>query len=144
MSINVSNLNDLKTLVEHIDINGISASIENADGWGTAGIIIKDAANALPDVMPVPGEGRPGAVINRSGDRMIVTQYPKIFVWFTKTIVDSDLQSLDPVPYLEQLVQWHLAYCVMHMYEVSFDIKDELLFICDRLIEKDQEHRKMR
>jgi len=33
MSINVSNLNDLKSLVEYIDIDGISASIEDADGW---------------------------------------------------------------------------------------------------------------
>ena len=142
MSINVSNLNDLKSLVEYIDIDGISASIEDADGWGKEGIIIRDAANALPGVMPVPGEGRPGAVINQSGDRMIVTQYPKIMVWFTKTMIDSGLQSLYPVPYLEQLVQWHLAYCVIHMYEVGFDIRDELLFICDRLIEKDLKSQK--
>lgn len=140
MSISVSNLHDLRLLVECIDINLISTSVENADGWGTAGIIIKDAANALPNVMPMSGPGKPGTIIDQSGDRVIVTQDPKAFVWFTAIILSSNIQSPNSVPYFEQLPQIHLAYCALKMFDYNYDIKDELLYICDRLIEGDEKN----
>ncbi len=133
----VNNYAELKLLVECIDIKRISASIEGAEWWGTAGTIIVDVKKNLPGVMPASGE--PGAIISQSGgDNFIVTQCPKEFVWFAKTILFSKLPEPGPVACYESLPFFHLAYCMAHSGSGDYDIKEELLYICDQLIIRDK------
>ena len=135
----VNNYTELKLLVECIDIERISASIEGADWWGTAGTIIVDMKRNLPGVIPVSDSGKPGAIISQSGgDNFIVTQSPKEFVWFAKTILFSELPEPGAVACYESLPIFHLAYCMAHSGSGDYDIKEELLYICDQLIERDK------
>ena len=135
MKFSVNNFKELKLLVECIDVERISSTIENANGWGTAGVGFLDASENPPEVMPVSGAGRPGTI----GLSCIVTQNPKAFVWFAKTILSSDKLEPTPVKYYELLPVFHLAYCMSHSESNNYDIKEELLYICDFLIQQNNE-----
>lgn len=135
MEFSVNSFRELKLLVECIDVNRISDMIKDADGWGTAGTMIVDAGTNRLEVLPVSGPGRSGAIISQpSGDNIIVTKNPRAFVWFAKVILASDLPEPGPVAWYESLPVYHLGYCMSHPNAEEYDIKDELLYICDQLI----------
>ncbi len=141
MEIICRSLEELRLLVRATDPSIISdASPYYKSGWGTAGVIISGGKNLDTDCssgMYSDTNGKTGTAFGT--DIHIITPYPKEFSWFADMVLHTYIENPGPVELLRRFVAIaHELYAsiLVERKPSSYDVKDELLYICDYLINR--------
>jgi len=130
-------LDELKLLVNAIDLDIISNSERYNSGFGAAGVIVVDKADEDDMVLPISLNGKIGSILT-GPDKIIVTPFYRQFSWFMDQLLHCELNEVSKVElYENEVCMAHLKYCTdeLELKGKMYDIKEELVYICDFLIE---------